>query len=244
MPAIYGVDTRMITKTIRMRGSMLGKVVVAGSQTAEQMAFVDPNADNLSARVSRKEPEVFLPPKREPGTPEGWTKVAEEMGQSSPTAGAVATETPRRDPMHICAVDCGVKNNIIRFLVTHLRVKVTVVPWDYDFTEDKFDGLFLSNGPGDPTKLGKTIEHIRKFMQKKPSTPIFGICLGNQLLALAAGATTYKMKFGNRGMNQPCIDLRTTRCYIYIYIYIYISMHNSIHMYDNADDNDADIVTP
>jgi carbamoylphosphate synthase large subunit/anthranilate/para-aminobenzoate synthase component II len=89
-----------------------------------------------------------------------------------------------------------------------------VVPWDYDFTEEKFDGLFLSNGPGDPTKCQKTIDNIRKVMETRPMTPVFGICLGNQLLALAAGATTYKMKFGNRGMNQPCVDLRTTRCYI------------------------------
>jgi len=213
VPAIYGVDTRMITKQIRERGSMLGKVVVAGSKKAEEMAFVDPNAENLSAKVSRTEPQVFLPAKREPGTPDGWTKVADDHGDGA-AAAADAADTPRKDPPHILAIDCGVKNNIIRYLVTHLRVKVTVVPWDYDFTEDEFDGLFLSNGPGDPTQLTKTIGHIRACMQKRPNTPIFGICLGNQLLALAAGAKTYKMKFGNRGMNQPCIDLRTTRCYI------------------------------
>ena len=89
-----------------------------------------------------------------------------------------------------------------------------MVPWDYDFTQENFDGLFLSNGPGDPTMCEKTVEHVRYVMKHRPSTPIFGICLGNQILALAAGASTYKMRFGNRGMNQPVVDLRTQRCYI------------------------------
>merc|ERR1719160_2438986 len=105
---------------------------------------------------------------------------------------------------HIVAVDCGMKYNIIRYFVHTLRCKITRVPWNYDFTAEQFDGLFLSNGPGDPTQM----------MERNSSTPIFGICLGNQVLALAAGAKTYKMKFGNRGMNQPVVDLRTTKCYI------------------------------
>merc|ERR1719210_73674 len=116
--------------------------------------------------------------------------------------------------LRIVAVDCGMKYNIIRFFVTELGVCLKVVPWDYDFSEEDCDGLFLSNGPGDPSKCQTTIDCLRRVMEKRSSLPIFGICLGNQLLALAAGAKTYKMKFGNRGMNQPCIDLRTTRCYI------------------------------
>merc|ERR1719453_1184875 len=115
---------------------------------------------------------------------------------------------------HIIAVDCGMKYNIIRYLVHTLRCKLTRVPWNYDFTTETFDELFLSNGPGDPTQVMDTVEHVRKLMESNRGIPIFGICLGNQILALAAGAKTYKMKFGNRGMNQPCIDLRTSRCYI------------------------------
>jgi carbamoyl-phosphate synthase small subunit len=76
----------------------------------------------------------------------------------------------------------------------------------------KWDGLFCSNGPGDPSQCKETIKSLKWAISK--DVPIFGICLGNQLLALAAGAKTYKMKYGNRGMNQPCVDLRTTRCYI------------------------------
>eukprot|EP00397_Hematodinium_sp_SG-2012_P000835 GEMP01000836.1.p1 GENE.GEMP01000836.1~~GEMP01000836.1.p1 ORF type:complete len:1563 (+),score=298.28 GEMP01000836.1:32-4690(+) len=115
---------------------------------------------------------------------------------------------------HVLAVDCGIKYNIIRYFVNKLKAKLTVVPWDYDFTEDDFDGLFLSNGPGDPTMCQATIDHVKQIMDMRPTMPIFGICLGNQIMALAIGAKTYKMKFGNRGMNQPCIDLRTSRCYI------------------------------
>jgi len=102
----------------------------------------------------------------------------------------------------IIVVDCGIKNNIIRsFLKRDVTIKV--VPWDYDYTNEEFDGLFISNGPGDPTQCTATIDHIRKTMEQKK--PIFGICLGHQLLALAAGGRTYKLKYGHRGQNQPCV---------------------------------------
>eukprot|EP00931_Biecheleriopsis_adriatica_P111998 TRINITY_DN864_c0_g1_i4.p1 TRINITY_DN864_c0_g1~~TRINITY_DN864_c0_g1_i4.p1 ORF type:complete len:1615 (-),score=380.51 TRINITY_DN864_c0_g1_i4:13-4806(-) len=184
VPGIYNVDTRAITKTIRQTGAILGKIIVEGSTPSSDLPMDDPNVKNLPAEVSRKEKEFFTPP---------------------------AGKSP---PVHVLAVDCGMKNNIIRYLVNVCGVRLTVVPWDYDFTQDEFDGLFLSNGPGDPTKCSKTIEHVRTVMHQRPKTPIFGICLGNQILALAAGAKTYKMKFGNRGMNQPVVDLRTSRCYI------------------------------
>ncbi|SPQ95869.1 Carbamoyl-phosphate synthase (glutamine-hydrolyzing) [Plasmodiophora brassicae] len=172
VPAICGVDTRALTKRLRDQGSMLGKVVINGSD----VEFHDPNQRNLIAEVSRKVPQVF-----------------------------------GNGPTRIVAVDLGIKNNIIRCLATP-DVTLTVVPWDYDYTDKDYDGIFLSNGPGDPTMAGATIEVLKKAL--KGDTPIFGICMGHQVLALAAGARTYKMRFGNRGMNQPVIDLRTTRCYI------------------------------
>jgi len=193
VPGIYGVDTRALTKHIRVQGAVLGKVLVDGSVKSQDLTMDDPNKLNLAGMVSRSEKEVF-----EVASGAGETQALKASGER----------------VHILAVDMGMKNNIVRFLANVLGVKVTVVPWDYDFTEDSFDGLFLSNGPGDPTQLEKTIGHVRTLMQKRPTCPIFGICLGNQILGLAAGATTYKMKFGNRGMNQPCIDMRTTRCYI------------------------------
>lgn len=114
-------------------------------------------------------------------------------------------------PIRIVAVDCGMKENIVRSL-TRKNVTLTRVPWDYDFTSDQYDALFISNGPGNPEQCVPTINHIKRAM--KDGKPILGICLGNQLLALAAGGSTYKLKYGHRGQNQPCIDTSTGRCYI------------------------------
>lgn len=114
-------------------------------------------------------------------------------------------------PIRIIALDCGMKENIIRNLV---RPETTVirVPWDYDFSKEKYDGLLIGNGPGDPTQCVATIQNIKKAMTT--GKPILGICLGNQLLALAAGARTKKLKYGHRSQNQPCIEKTTGRCYI------------------------------
>ena len=172
IPCIAGIDTRALTKRLRTRGCMLGKIVVNDQETE----FFDPNQKNLVAEVSTSHREVFL--------------------------GSGKT---------VVLVDCGAKGSI----VDELRKRdftVIRVPWDYDFNQEDYDGLFLSNGPGDPTACGSTINNIRQAMGK--SKPIMGICLGNQLLALAAGASTYKLKFGHRGHNQPCLEVGTGRCYI------------------------------
>lgn len=122
------------------------------------------------------------------------------------------TKTFGKGKYKVLAVDCGMKNNIIRSLVNHGDATVKVVPWDYDVTQEDYDGLFLSNGPGDPSKCGVAIENIKKAYEV--GKPIFGICLGNQLMAHAAGGKTYKLKYGNRGQNQPCVDLMTNKVYI------------------------------
>jgi carbamoyl-phosphate synthase small subunit len=113
--------------------------------------------------------------------------------------------------IRIIAIDCGMKENIIRSL-TRKETTIIRVPWDYDFTTEEYDALVISNGPGNPTQCGVTIEHIKHAITA--NKPILGVCLGNQLLALAAGASTYKLKYGHRGQNQPCIDTETGRCYI------------------------------
>ena len=169
VPGIYGVDTRQITKIIRERGVMLGKVVPEGAE--EPAEFTDPNLKNLVAEVSCRDINTY--------------------GSGD---------------MKIVLVDCGCKYNIIRCLVDR-GATVVRVPWDYDFTQIDYDGVMLSNGPGDPQQCGATVTNIKKAMAV--GKPIFGICLGNQLLSIAAGATTFKLKYGHRSHNQPALMVGT-----------------------------------
>lgn len=111
----------------------------------------------------------------------------------------------------VIAVDCGMKESMLRILLGY-SLEVVRVPYNYDYSEEEFDGVFLSNGPGDPLECQETIAVLRKVMAREK--PIYGVCLGSQMLALAAGGQTYKLKFGHRGQNQPCMDLETGRCYI------------------------------
>ena len=111
----------------------------------------------------------------------------------------------------VVMVDCGVKHNILRCFMDR-GVKVVRVPWDYDFNTLEYDGLFISNGPGNPQFCNITVANLRKAMEG--DKPIFGICMGNQLLARAAGANTYKLKYGHRSHNQPARMVGTNRCFI------------------------------
>jgi carbamoyl-phosphate synthase/aspartate carbamoyltransferase len=217
VPALYGIDTRAMTKKIRIGGVLLGKILFPkAASTLEAAAsvlglsapsgimpserwlldyqdvdWVDPNLRNLVAEVSIKQPKIYSPdPSKALKTPEGRT-------------------------IRIVTVDIGIKFNQIRCFVKR-GVEVKLVPWDYDFNlepEDTYDGLFLSNGPGDPTTIDTTIRNVTTFL-KNIKKPIFGICLGHQVTALAAGAKTIKLKYGNRGQNIPCTNLLSGRCYI------------------------------
>ena len=131
-----------------------------------------------------------------------------EVSVSSPQ-----TINPSGSP-RILAVDCGLKFNQIRCLVSR-GARVDIVPWDYDICKASFDGLFLSNGPGDPQMCAETVANLKRLLAMSSVKPIFGICLGHQLLAVAGpNCKTYKMKYGNRGHNQPCVYEGTQRCYI------------------------------
>jgi carbamoyl-phosphate synthase small subunit len=172
VPGIMGVDTRAITKKLRNKGSMLGRIAFNGPLPE----YYDPNGTNLVAQVSISEPIVY------------------ENG-----------------PKRVILIDCGCKNNIIRSL-TQRNLTVIRVPWDYDFLDEKFDGVVISNGPGDPKQCKPTALNIEHVLER--DIPTFGICLGNQILALAAGAETYKLKFGHRSQNQPVILNGSKRCFI------------------------------
>ena len=172
IPAIYGVDTRMLTRIIRESGTMQGKIIFEDEKQNPNIF----NSDNPVAEVSTK------------------TKIVYGNGSHK-----------------ILLVDCGVKFNIIRRLLKR-NTTVIRVPWDYDYCNEEYDGLFISNGPGDPKTCVPAIQYLSKAI--KNDKPVFGICLGNQLLCLAAGGDTYKLKYGHRSHNQPVIRNGTNRCYI------------------------------
>lgn len=116
-----------------------------------------------------------------------------------------------RNSKKVVLVDCGTKNNVIKAFLGR-NISVLRVPYTYEFYKEKIDGIVLSNGPGDPKMCTATIENVRKALEG--NIPILGICLGSQILALAAGADTYKLKYGHRGHNQPCNETGTKRTYI------------------------------
>jgi len=181
IPAIQGVDTRALTKKLREKGVMLGKLAHESIDFNNNMTFEDPNLNNLVDEVSCKEKEILEP-----------------KGEKKCT---------------VAMIDCGVKHNIIRSFLDR-NTAVIRLPWNYDLStlEEEYDGLFISNGPGNPKLAAQACESIKYAMSE--DKPIFGICLGTQLMALTVGADTYKLKYGHRSANQPCIDQETGRCYI------------------------------
>ena len=173
VPAVYGIDTRELTKLVREKGTMLGKLVFPGDP---DIPFINPDDENQVAKASCKEVITY-----------------------------------GNGKYKVLLVDCGVKNNIIRCLLKR-DTTVVRVPWDYDFNSLEFDGLFISNGPGDPAFCDVTVTNIQKAMQT--DKPIFGICMGNQLLSMAGGAKTYKLKYGHRSSNQPVQLVGTQRAFV------------------------------
>ena len=187
IPAITGIDTRALTKALREKGVMRGRIVMEGQ---EDPVAPDTYEDhNFVADVSCREVLHYLP-----------------------------AQAPRKK---VVLVDCGCKYNIIRCLLSR-GLEVIRVPWNYDYSGMDYDGLFLSNGPGNPEQCKETVAILRKVMadglkaaaEGRPVKPIMGICLGNQLLGIAAGARVYKLKYGHRGHNQPVRLNGSTQCFI------------------------------
>ncbi|KAF3055910.1 Protein pyrABCN [Daldinia childiae] len=211
VPAMYGIDTRALTERIRQEGSMLGRMLLQKQDLTngatngvvshqikkdwkpyfDSIDWVNPNTKNLVAEVSIKQPQLYKP---DPAT---------------------TLKHPSGRPLRVLCLDVGMKNNQLRCFLNR-GVEVLVCPWNHDFASgagSEYDGLFISNGPGDPAVMREPVEQIAKAMEAN-RTPVFGICLGHQLLAQAAGAKTAKMKFGNRGHNIPCTSMVTGKCHI------------------------------
>jgi carbamoyl-phosphate synthase small subunit len=197
IPGISGIDTRALTKKLRETGVMLGRIIQDDQTELKiengKLKIDDPNESNLVAEVSCTDVITYEPERSATG----------------------------QEPISLIAYDCGIKRNILRSWLKR-GVRVHRVPWNYDLKASplKYDGVFISNGPGDPKRCVATIEQLKFSLSK--NIPTFGICLGNQLLALAVGGDTFKLKYGHRGANQPCQEWKiengtstiTNRCII------------------------------
>jgi carbamoyl-phosphate synthase small subunit len=181
VPAVTGIDTRLLTRRLRERGTMFGWLY------PENMSFDD--ARVLAAGVEMKRDVFRLVSPIAPS----------DHGAGNPT---------------IMLVDVGAKDNIVRSLLAR-GAAVRRVPWHEPLVEHAkdVDGIVIGNGPGDPTDLGELVAKLRELLEGF-NRPIFGVCLGNQILALAAGGSTYKLPYGHRGVNQPVQDLLTRRCFV------------------------------
>jgi carbamoyl-phosphate synthase small subunit len=198
---IAGIDTRRLTRHLRDKGSQNGCIGTEDAATLVDRARSAPNMEGLDlvARVTPKARYDFTESRA------AWSF---SFDPEAPMTGPSHIERAR--PFHVVAMDFGAKRNILRCLVD-AGCRVTGVPASTsakDILALSPDGIFLSNGPGDPAAVDYAIRTIRELVGKKP---IFGICLGHQLLALAMGGKTYKLKFGHRGLNQPVKDLETGR---------------------------------
>jgi carbamoyl-phosphate synthase small subunit len=209
---IEGVDTRAITRKLRIQGAMRGAI---STEILDDAKLVE-RAKGWSGLVG-----VDMVKTVAPSEPFEWNRGfesafaiekhgARQAGGSAGKNGVPQAKSTSDRTFHVAAIDCGMKHNILRNLVES-GCRVTVVPPTTPagaIREMKVDGVFSSNGPGDPEPVSYTIDTLRGLVGK---VPIFGICLGHQLLSLALGAKTYKLKFGHRGGNQPVINLATRR---------------------------------
>ncbi|MHA1409918.1 MAG: glutamine-hydrolyzing carbamoyl-phosphate synthase small subunit [Candidatus Odinarchaeia archaeon] len=188
VPGIYGVDTRMLTKKLREKGVMLGFLKSYEDQGEFDVDYLLKKARNVKDPNERN--------------------LAAEVSVKQPIT------YNEGGSKKVVLYDCGVKYNIIKSLVKR-NVEVIRVPYNYSYDEVmafKPDGVLVSNGPGDPKKVVEVVDNVKRLMEYDIS--IFGICLGNQILAMAGGADTYKLKYGHRSQNQPSLDIFTKRCYI------------------------------
>ena len=212
IPGIYGIDTRSLTQRIRENGTMRGKILVEGCRDVTMDSGI---AANPAADVSVSEPKTYLP-----------AGISSQAGETA-------------DALKIAVIDCGAKAGLFRGLLGR-KAEVIRLPWNSDLKDLEFDGLILSTGPGDPKACGKTIATVRRIFEL--GKPVFGLGLGCQIMALAAGGDTYKKQHSHRSLNHPCIEAGTSRCYITSQYHGYAVKADSLNRnwepwFINANDN-------
>lgn len=218
----YGIPKESLWESSRMQihGLIVSDYIDTPSHFQSKMTLADWLKKAKVPALEIKDTRVLTQKLREKGVMLGKIIINKDIPQYDPNKTNLVAQVSTKKVVKegkgdktIIILDCGGKRNITRCFVKR-GVKTITVPWDYDPFEEKvnFDALFISNGPGDPKMADKTIRTIKKSLDKK--MPTLGICLGNQLLALAAGGDTYKLKYGHRSQNQPCTLVGSERCYI------------------------------
>jgi len=218
IPVLSGIDTRALVRHIRSKGAMRGKIFLKDG-TSDQSVNTESLSDKELIAIVRKSPGLL------------GMDLVKKVSRLGLTTYPAKSDTSRA-PVHIVAYDFGMKQNILRSL-TKTGFNVTVVPAHTPAKEVLAlnpDGIFLSNGPGDPSAVSYGIENTRKLIGRKP---LFGICLGHQIIALALGGKTYKLKFGHRGGNQPVKNLITNK--------IEITSHNHGFSVNLQSLNDSEV---
>ena len=200
IPGIYGIDTRALTKKLREHGVMMGRIEIEGMDNGE-LTMDNYGEVNYVDKVSCKDILVYS---GEESHSFGIDTPAETLNSQLSILNCQLKKK-------VVLLDCGVKHNIIRSLLKR-NLMLIRVPWNYDFNHLDYDGLFLSNGPGDPDTCDAAVQNIRKALAG--DRPICGICMGNQLLAKAGGASIYKLKYGHRSHNQPVRMVGSEHCFI------------------------------
>ncbi|MEO0826109.1 MAG: glutamine-hydrolyzing carbamoyl-phosphate synthase small subunit [Cyanobacteria bacterium J06642_9] len=194
IPGIYGIDTRALTRKLRTVGAMNGVIsseILDANELLRQLQDA-PNMEGLNLVQEVSTPEVYE-----------WTETTDPVWAFGPQS-ASGSASPPTDPLTVVAIDFGVKRNILRRLASY-GCRVIVVPVDTapeKILDYQPDGIFLSNGPGDPAAVVEAPKIIQALFESQ--VPTFGICMGHQILGLSLGAKTFKLKFGHRGLNQPC----------------------------------------
>ena len=197
IPGLYSVDTRSLTILLREKGTINARIYNSFNNINKSINHVIPEFNNQYENTNLVD----------------MVSTKEIIELNKPIKSSNDDDTRFK----IIVVDCGIKNSILRQLLKR-NFYLKVVPHDYNFNNEEFDGLFLSNGPGNPEQCIELINNLQIFLSRNTAgnkvIPLFAICLGHQLLSLAIGGNTYKMKYGNRSLNQPCMDMRTGKSYI------------------------------